>query len=167
MKTSQSGSGCGARQHTSCQHVPNMHEHFKHLMSGQTYRHRQLWAFENFGWVCFISSSSPPLSHYSFKNTRWNIAPEKHNLHVIELNIGLEETITLSCDNWCHSALSPYPYILRMTPYSHYGIQVQIRWTEIKLWGLTLMLMALIPARKLELDIVALALNPVFTVKVV
>lgn len=50
VKTPLSGSGCGAGQHASCQQVVlSVHEHCEHLILGQTYRHRLLWAFEKFG----------------------------------------------------------------------------------------------------------------------
>lgn len=167
VKPSHSDSGCRAGQHAGCERVAlSTHEHRAHLVSRQTHGHSQLWAFEKFGWVCFTSSSSPPPSYHPFRNPYWKIAPEKYNLQVTELNTGLEETITLLCDNWLHSAFGLYPYILEMTPYSHCGTQVQIGKGR-NLLGLTLTLMALLPTIKLEQDTFALTLNPLFTVKAV
>lgn len=89
-------------------------------------------------------------------------------MQVTELNRGLEETVTLLCDNWLHSALGQYPYNLEMTPYSHCGTPVQIRkGKETKLLGLTLTLVSLLPTITQEHDTFAHILNPLFAVKAV
>lgn len=85
-----------------------MYEHHDHFVLRRTQGHSQLLALKKFTWVCFTSSFSPPSLYHPFKNPYWKIALEKYNLQVTELDIRLEETITLLCDNWLHSALSFY-----------------------------------------------------------
>lgn len=118
-----------------------------------------------------VSSLALALHHHAIPSeipTEECETTEKYNLQVSELSRRLEETIILLCDNWLQSALDPYPYVLEMTPYSHCGTQVQIRrGKETELLGLTLTLMTLLPTMKLQQDIFALTLKPLFTVKAV